>query len=817
MTDLNKYEVPSKQLRWSCAEARDDICSTDDADALGEIIGQERAIEAIELGLRVEQPGYNVFVVGYSGTGRTTTIKQMLKEMGLQGGKIPDDFCYVNNFANADRPRVLRFSAGMGAKFRDEMKNMIERLREAIPGLMESDEMRNKRKEIIEEFEQKQKDLLREFEKEVKERGFTMTQVQMGNMVRPDVAPVISGEPTQLSELETKTEAGEFPKERYEELKKAYDELAEGMVKVFKATRANQKELQEQLERLKIDAVGPVVFEGIDSIKQEFKADGLEEYLSEVHEHIVKNVQHFHGESKEEPSPQQMMMARAQRDPFADYEVNVIVDNSKTNERPIVTEVNPNYKNLFGTIERVVDQRGFWRTDFSRIKAGALHRANGGFLVLDAMDALTEPGVWQGLKRALRNNKLEMQGYDPFSMFSQSALKPEPIDLEVQVIMIGMPEIYYLLYRLDPDFQKIFKVKADFDTVMPMNEQNIRKYNSFARRLVDDFNLMPFTEEGMGGLVEYGVRLAGRQDKLSTRFNVIADIMREANYWAKEAGDKAVDNGHIEKAIDNWIRRVSMPEDKISELIDRGTILIDTEGAEVGQINGLSVYSLGEYMFGKPTRITAKTSVGTKGIINVEKESQLSGATHSKGVLIINGYLQDKFAQNRPLSMNANLCFEQSYGGVDGDSASSTEIYAILSALSKVPIRQDIAVTGSVNQNGKIQAIGGVNQKVEGFFKTCNERGLTGKQGVMIPKANVKDLMLRKEVTEAVDQGKFHIYAVDTIEDGIEILTGMSAGEPQEDGTYPEGTMFHLVEKKLDMYARAYQKYSKPAIDEDKQ
>jgi lon-related putative ATP-dependent protease len=395
-------------------------------------------------------------------------------------------------------------------------------------------------------------------------------------------------------------------------------------------------------------------------------------------------------------------------------------------------------------------------------------------------------------------------------MLSGGPLKPEPVELNVQVIMVGMPQLYHLLYFMDPDFSKIFKIKAEFDTVMDLNNDNMTKYGAFARKIVDDNDLLQFDRNGMEAIIEHGVRLAGRKNKISTRFHVVKDVMREASYWARRDKAQSVSGKHVEKAVNEWIRRVSMIEDKIDERIEEGTLLIDTEGEAVGQINGLAVHNLGEYAFGKPTRITARTSLGGRGIINVEKEAQLSGAMHSKGVMIISGYLQGKFAQRRPLSMNAHVCFEQSYGGVDGDSASSTEIYAILSSLAQKPIRQDIAVTGSVNQNGRVQAIGGVNEKIEGFFHACKRKGLTGNQGVMIPSANVPNVVLRNDVSEAIENGQFHIYAVDSIEEGVEILTGMTAGEQQEDGSYPEGTLFNLVEKKLDVYAETYRKYYGP-------
>jgi lon-related putative ATP-dependent protease len=813
MSDISKYELSAERLRWSCKADAKIICGTDDHKATGEIIGQDRAIDAIKLGLNVDQPGYNVFVVGYTGTGRSTAIERMLEELGLEKGATPDDICYVNNFKDPDSPRALFFPAGKGVKFREKMRKAIESLQESITQVKESDDLRAKQKAIIEKFEEKQKDMLKAFEAEVNEQQFAMTQVQVGPNVRPDVAPVIGGKPVSLTELEARTEAGEFPQERFDEIKKTYDELSEKIVQIFKQTRENHKELREIIDKLVKNAVEPVVSDVISGFGEESKIEGVRDYLDEVLHDIMENLDKF-DQKGEEQQPQIPGMRRPTRDQFLEYRVNLIVDNSKTRGKPIVAEINPNYGNLFGAIERTVDQRGFWSTNFMQIKAGALHRANGGYLILDAMEVLSEPGVYQGLKRTLHSGKLEIQAYDPFFKASHSALKPEPIELNTQVIMIGMPQLYYLLYDLDPEFPKIFKIKAEFDTVMELNNDNLRKYGSFARKIVDDFELLPFNQDGMEAIIEYGVRMAGNQKKLSTRFNSLTDVMCESSFWANQTKAKKVARKHVQKAVEEWIRRVSMPEDKINELIDDGTILIDTEGAEVGQINGLAVYSLGEYAFGKPTRITARTSVGMKGIINVEKEAQLSGATHSKGVLIINGYLQGKFAQKRPLSMNANLCFEQSYGGVDGDSASSTEIYAILSSLGEIPIRQDIAVTGSVNQSGTVQAIGGVNEKIEGFFQVCKLKGLTGSQGVMIPKANEKGLMLRLEVVEAVKKGKFHIYSVDSIEDGVEILTGMTAGKLKKDGTYPEGTVFHLVEKKLDTYAEAYQRYMRPKSGE---
>jgi ATP-dependent Lon protease len=448
-------------------------------------------------------------------------------------------------------------------------------------------------------------------------------------------------------------------------------------------------------------------------------------------------------------------------------------------------------------MERVIERSGIWKTDFSHIKAGSFLRANGGYLIFNALDALIEPGVWPALKRTLKNQIIEIQTYDPFYFFSTSALKPEPIECNTKVIMIGDGQIYYLLYGLDDDFKKIFKIKADFDSVTNKDAEKVQQYASFIRKICDEDKLKPFDRSGIAGVVEYGVRMAGRKKKLSTRFHLIADLLREANYWAVKEGSDVVTENHVEKAIEKKIYRVNLIEEKIEEMIDDGTIMIDSDGAVIGQVNGLSVYSLGDHTFGKPSRITAKTSMGKAGIINIEREVEMSGPIHNKGVYILAGYLRDKYAQDKPITMSASICFEQSYSGVEGDSASSTELYALLSSLSGLPLRQDIAVTGSVNQKGEVQPIGGVNEKIEGFFDVCKAKRLTGKQGVMIPHLNVDDLMLRKDVVEAVKEGKFHVYPVKSIDQGIEILTGVEGGERLDGGKFKDGTVNGLVDKKL--------------------
>jgi ATP-dependent Lon protease len=592
-------------------------------------------------------------------------------------------------------------------------------------------------------------------------------------------------------------EEGKFSKEDLEKLKGKQVELINELENIFKETRKSEKEIKEQLISLDNEVISPVVKDSISDIKEKFNYEKLHHYLDEIQEDILTNLNRFREKEEPTPSPLPGLVLPQSVDLFTEYQVNVLVDNSETKKIPIVAETTPNYRNLFGTIERVVDRSGIWKTDFTHIKAGSFLKANGGYLIFNALDALVEPGVWPALKRTLKNQVMELQTYDPFYLFATSALKPEPIACNVKVIMIGDVYTYNILYNLDDDFKKIFKIKADFDSVMTKDTDKIHQYASFIRKICDEEKLRHFDKTGIAAVVEYGVRVTGRQKKLSTRFYLIADLLREANYWAEKDGSEVVKEEHVDKAVEKKVHRLNLVEEKIQEMIDDGTILIDSDGMVVGQVNGLSVYDLGDYMFGKPSRITVKTSMGKAGIINIEREAEMSGPTHNKGVYILSGYLRGKFAQDKPLTMSASICFEQSYSGVDGDSASSTEIYALLSSLSGLPLRQDIAVTGSVNQKGEIQPIGGVNEKIEGFFDVCKAKGLTGSQGVMIPHLNINDLMLRKDVVKAAKEKRFHIYPVKTIDQGIEILTGMEAGERQEDGHFKEGTVNDLVDKKL--------------------
>ncbi|HUU50156.1 MAG TPA: AAA family ATPase [Nitrospinota bacterium] len=792
--NLASKEVPIENLRWRCDLNKLTFKDTCEVKACDEIIGQERALKAIRLGLEIEGMGYNVFVTGLAGTGRTTTIKCLLEEIDKKK-KLPDDICYVNNFQDPDTPRAILLKPGLGKKFKRDMNLLIESMKKNIPEVFESEGYQKKQKNIVESLREKGKDIFKELEKKLSKEGFTTIQVQPGQYLRLDIAPLVKEKPINIDELEKITEEGKFSKEEFKRLKEKYKEFSTDLLETINISQKIEKEIRENVDELNKKTLLPLVENAIFEIKVKYKNKKIDRYLEDVKTDILENFERFVKDvSQSKHSPFRDMPPK---ETFNEYRVNVLIDNSEVKGSPIIIETNPTYKNLFGTIERVLDRSGVWQTDFTRIKAGSFLKANNGYLVINALDAMIESGVWQTLKRTLRNRVMEIQSYDPFYMASISALKPEPIEVNVKVVMIGDNYLYHLLYNHDDDFKKIFKVKAEFDSEMDKKEESIAQYTTFVSKICIQDNLLPFDNKAIGAIIEYGVRLAGKQFKISIRFNKIEEIVKEANFWAKKNGRRIVTEEYVDEAIKEKYNRVRLTEDKLQEMIDRGTLMIDTDGMVVGQVNGLSVYDTGDYSFGIPTRITAKTSMGRDGIINIEREADLSGKTHNKGVLILEGYLRSKYAQDKPLTLSSSLCFEQSYGGVDGDSASSTEVYAILSSLSELPLRQDIAVTGSVNQKGEIQPIGGVNQKIEGFYDACKAKGLTGKQGVMIPHLNIENLALRKDIVKAVEEKKFHVYSVKNIDGGIEILTGVKAGKIQKDGTYQKGSVNYLVNQKL--------------------
>lgn len=811
--EANPAAVPVEKLRWRLDPATLSFETTEELKALTEIIGQDRGVAAFRFGVRMDKPGYNVFVTGAAGTGRMATVKKLLAEI-VQKDRVPEDLCYVNNFTDDESPILLRFAAGKGSAFKSEVKLLVDSLKKEIPQIFESQEYTSAKKQIMEAYEQRAASFFKSLEKQVKEKGFAIVDVQMGQFKRPQVMPVLEQGPVPFEQVEELAEQGRFPKEKFEELKSTYDRLREEVEQIFVELRDLQREVTKKIEQMDRATFMKTATELSARIKEGYPDQKVHRFIYDMLNDMADNLQIFSpAQPVQSPIPGMPPMMPEGGDRFQPYRVNLLVDNSQQDGPPIVIEEYPTYRNIFGSIERVVDRGGVWRTDYSKIKAGSLLRANGGFLVLNLKDAAVEPGVWQALKRALKSKKLEIQTFDPMYFFTTTGLKPEPIELKAKIVLIGDAYLYHLLQAHDEDTRKIFKVRADFDTQMDRNGQSIEKFAEFIKMVTDEERIKPLDRTAVAAMLEQAVRMTGRQEKISTAFPAIADVVREAEYWADQDGAATIAEAHVDKAIESRIYRSNLLEERIQEMIDRGTLMIDVAGEVVGQVNGLAVYSLGDLMFGKPSRITVSTAMGRAGVINIERQADLSGSTHNKGVLILGGYMRKKFAQDKPLTMSASIAFEQSYSGVDGDSASSTEIYALLSSLSGVPIRQGIAVTGSVNQNGQVQAIGGVNHKIEGFFDCCRQAGLTGDQGVMIPESNVKDLMLRKDVVAAIEAGRFNVYAVRDIDQGIEILTGMPAGEKGDSGGYPENTVNGLVDRKLRRLAEGLKRFGKSAKD----
>ena len=816
MPELRSFpEVPVEKLRWRCDPEIFRFQTTRDIPCATDIIGQERAIKAIKLGLSVPSRGYNIYVQGLTGTGKETTVECILEQVATDS-RIPGDKCYVHNFDNADRPLILYLPAGKGAAFRKDLEYLIEYLDRTVPAVLESEEFQSRRNQMMEKEGQKGREFIREFEERIKKENFVLVEIRFGPVTKTEIAPLVEGKPRSEPELEKMLAQGSLARDEFERIEKAQDTLGEELEDVLKHAREIEKQIGEAFKALVFGFGAELVTPRIEELKGKYEGKKVHAYLENVRHHLLENLESFVKRDNEEGNKQLGLvnLLQGQRDRYLEYRVNLLVDNSVTQRAPIVVENHPTYRNLFGTIERNWDRSGQSQTDFTHIKAGSLLLADGGYLVISLLDMLSEPGVYQSLKRTLKHDQVDIQGYDPM-FFAATAMKPEPIEVDVKVVLLGDAHSYQTLYSLDPDFRKIFKVKADFDTVMERDDEAVQRYAEFVARITAKEEILPFDRTAVAAVVEQGVRLAGRQSKLSTRFSDVADLIRESAFWAVEAGSEVVRQQHVDRAVEERIERLNLMETKIRELIRDRILMIDIDGARVGQLNGLSVYDLGDYRFGNPTKITAAVATGRGGIINIEREADLSGRTHNKGMLILSGYFRAKFAHRRPLSLSASVAFEQSYSGVDGDSASSTELYALLSALSEIPLRQDLAVTGSVNQKGEVQAIGGVNQKVEGFFDVCRISGLTGKQGVLIPASNVNDLMLRKDLVEAIEAGKFHVYPVRTIEEGVEILTGVPAGERDEKAAFPDDSIYGRVESRLREMTRGIKELLAKGRDEE--
>jgi lon-related putative ATP-dependent protease len=757
---------------------------------LDEIIGQTRAVQAIEFGLNMDSPGYNIFVTGIEGTGKSTIVQDIV---GKHAIALPPccDWCMVNNFIDEFCPKTISVPTGQALKFKKQMGKFIEDLQNELPKAFSSESYQEKQSELKESYADKQRALFKKLDQSAADRQIKIQKTQTGYQT----IPLLDEKP--------------MSQEAFQKLSKEQRVAIEENIRALQAeTEATLREISklgqallERIEKLMAEVTLFVVRNRLDILKSAYKdSKDILSYLDQVQEAIIENVNEFIAPDSKGGAPDMGRPSNA-KSAFHRYQVNALVDRKGEKGAPVIFETNPTYNNLFGYIEKRAVM-GTLMTDFTMVQAGSLLRANGGYLLLEIEAVLKNSFVWEALKRALQNKYLYIEDMAAGMGFGTTSLRPEPIPLKVKVVLIGSYHLFQLLQNNDSKFNKTFKVRADFDYEVKRNEDTMQQYARFIARVCKEEKLLPLSPKGVAAIVEYGEKQVADKDKLSLRFGSIQAVLKEADYWARKKNARVVSDTYVQKALKEHRFRYNLYEEKVQENYVDETILIDLDGGIVGQVNALAVYQIGDLAFGRPSRITAETYLGKEGIINIERESKLSGKTHDKGVLILSGYLGRTFAQKYPLNLSASITFEQSYGGIDGDSASSTELYAILSSLSGVPIHQGIAVTGSVNQKGQVQAIGGVNHKIEGFFDVCKAKGLSGSQGVMIPKANVKNLMLKREVINAVKKGKFHIYRVATIQEGIEILTGVKAGAPDQKGDFPPKTVYGKVQAKLKEYVK---------------
>lgn len=793
-------ELPVERLYHRCDPASIPIPSSQSSSRLKAIIGQDRAVKAMKFGLGIQSKGFNLYVSGLPGTGRTTAIKQFLEEIAA-AQPTPPDWCYVNNFSDPSRPNAILLPSGRAGEFQKDMERLVREAVREIRSAFESEQYAALKEETLRGFQQQKQTLLENINQFARQEGFVIQPTPVGLLT----IPVLDGKPLEEAEFLR------LPDEQKEAIVARQKKVQEALESALRQARNIDRAAAEALQQLDQRVATFAMQRLIDELKEKYRQVAeVNDFIDQVQKDMLENLAQLRGEGEGEESQSAEPNKRSRQTPLRKYSVNVLVDNSGLSGAPVVLEMNPTLPNLFGKIEQEA-QFGTLVTDFTLIRQGALHRANGGYLVLPFQQLLANPFAWDSLKRALENQEIVIEEIGERIGFATRSLRPEPIPLNVKVILIGTPYLFSLAQALDDQFPELFKVKADFDTVMERSEQRIEDYLAFVGTLCENEGLLHLDREALARFVEVGSRLAEDQRKLSVRFRELSDILREANYYAQQEGASEIQVAHLEKALAEQRLRSNLIQERIYELIQRGTLKIDVSGQRVGQVNGLSVISLGDYSFGQPNRITVSVGLGREGLIDIEREAKLGGPIHTKGVLILSGYLSERFAHDKPLSLSARLVFEQSYSGVEGDSASSAELYALLSALADVPLRQGVAVTGSVNQKGEIQAIGGVNEKIEGFFDVCQALGLTGEQGVIIPASNVENLMLKAEVRQAVQAGKFHIWAVSTVEEGIEILSGLPAGVRREDGRYDENTLFARVDARLRQMAEQIESFSRSA------
>ncbi len=790
-----RFRLEPEVVRFQVSEKEIEL--QDHSDRPRQIIGQPRAVEALRLALAIRAKGYNVFAAGPSGTGKRTAIMRVLKEQPFQRDRMRD-IAYVNNFNQPDRPRVLYFSPGDAGRFRRRIQELLDALKEQLPALLEKGGFREERDRIMLDMEGREAEALQSFETQLSGEGFTIVQISEEEEQRSDISPVIDGEPVALDELHARVNEGSLSRKHLKRIRTRYYQLMDQMNQMFFNLRGERIIAENQLQALQKETIEPLLEQQAGAIARDFVGDDIQLFLRDMKKDLLENLDLF---VPDDPSREQEIHQELLR-----YGVNIVADHSETAQIPVIFESHPDYHKLFGTQEMNPELEG--RHGFLSLRAGSLVGASGGYLVLRAEDVLSQEELWNGLKRALQDGQTEIR--TPPTPFGapMPMLKPEPITLDMKVILMGSEHIYDLLFYQDEEFGKLFKVLSEFDTVMENLPETRQAYMDFMRMICQEEGLLPLNNPGIAAVIEYGVRLGEFRNKLSTQFSLVADLLRESSHWATSDGGSVIDRKAVEKAREMRRFLHNLPEEKYDEQISSGEMILQVRGERIGAINGLSVLDRGYYAFGRPMLITARVAPGSDGVINIERESGLSGELHDKGMYILQGFLQATYATDFPLSVNASIGFEQSYAEVDGDSASSTEIYVLLSAIGELPLRQDIAVTGSVNQFGQIQPVGGISEKIEGFYATCRLMGLTGTQGVLIPRTNIQNLILSREVQEAVEAQQFHIFAVHTVDEGIELLTGTTAGVRGGDGHFPKNTVNGMVERRLRQMAAQVKDFS---------
>jgi lon-related putative ATP-dependent protease len=787
-----KYELKAAELRKVCDHRVFKFKNTSEVKPLDEIIGQKRAVRALEFGLNMTSPGYNIFVTGLEGTGKSTIVKDYVTKHAKTLPR-PDDWCLVNNFKDDFRPRAFAVPSGKAVQLSKKMNRFIQDLKKDLPAAFESEPYLNRLSTIKNGHADKQNQLFHQIEKFAADKNVRIIKSETDQEF--ETVPVLDGQPLTAEDFNKLTDDQKAAIE--ENIRLIQNQIEKASVEVDKLTNALHTDVEELMDEVTRSAVQS----RLENIRSEYK-DSLNvmNYLAEVEQDIVENVNLFMP-SEESASGEESIILIPQKSRLHRYQVNPLTDRGPLRGAPVIFETNPTHHNVMGRVEKRA-LMGSVSTDFTMVQAGSLLEANGGFLIMDMESVLMNPNVWEALKRALQNKSIQIEDIAEETAFGSVSLRPEAIPLEVKVILLGSYETFEILQNYDLRFNKAFKVRADFDYEVERTPDTVQQYARFIARVCRDEKLLPFTPSGVATIVEYGEKYVSDVDKLSIRFGPLLGVLKESDYWARRNNARLVTDKYVVKAFNEYRFRSNLYEEKIHDSYRDDSIMIDVAGRVIGQVNALAVYQIGDFSFGRPVRITAETYMGKQGVVNIERESKLSGSTHDKGVLILTGYLGRTFAQNYPLNLSISITFEQSYSEIDGDSASSTELYAIISSLADIPIRQGIAVTGSVNQKGMVQAIGGVNQKIEGFYEVCKTKGLTGKQGVIIPRTNRKNLMLRKEVIDAVRKRQFHVYQVATVAEGIEILTGLPPGQADREGNFAKGTVFSAVQDKLAQYYR---------------